>query len=158
MTFLRQWLLGVTACALLVSLLERLCPAGAARQAARFTGGLLLLLAMLRPLADVNLNDLAAWEPGSYREAVARLELELAEKRDNAMSAGIAAETAAYIEDKAGQLGLAVRSEVTVSARGGVPLPERVTLYGPYSAALACAITEELGVPEERQIWIESGG
>ena len=50
MAFLRQWLLGVVSCAFLVSLLDQLTPEGSVRKLARFSGGLVLILCMLRPL------------------------------------------------------------------------------------------------------------
>ena len=49
MAFLRQWLLGVVSCAFLVSLLDQLTPEGSVRKLARFSGGLVLILCMLRP-------------------------------------------------------------------------------------------------------------
>ena len=91
MVFLRHWLLGVIACAMVVSLLNQLCPEGSVRQIARFTGGLLLLCAMLRPLTVIELPGVA-WDADGYREAVARLEPELAAARENALADGIAAE------------------------------------------------------------------
>ena len=45
MAFLRQWLLGVVSCAFLVSLLDQLTPEGSVRKLARFSGGLVLILA-----------------------------------------------------------------------------------------------------------------
>ena len=154
MEFLRQWLLGVIACAMLVSVVQQLCPEGGVRKLARFTGGLLLLCAMLRPLTTVELPGVD-WDAGGYREAVARLELELGVAQENALSDGIAAELEADIEDKAESLGANVQAEVTMKTEGGAPLPERVTLRGAYSAALAEAIEAELGVTKERQTWID---
>ena len=47
-------------------------------------------------------------------------------------------------------------ASVTVAAgESGIPLPESVTLAGPYSPALAAAIEEGVGVPVERQYWLE---
>ena len=146
--------MGVIACAMLVSLLGQLCPEGNVRTIARFTGGLLLLCAMLRPLTSVELPGVM-WDAGSYREAVARLELELGAERENAMADGIAAELEAYIEDKAESLGATLQAQVTMKSEAGAPRPERVTLRGAYSAALAEAIEAELGVTKERQTWTD---
>lgn len=140
------------ACAVLVSVAAQLCPEGALRAVARFTGGLLLLLAMLRPVAWYE-PDAAAWSAGGYREAVARLEQELTAERENALQRGIAEEWEAYIEDKAGSLGAAVRVEAEVGAGEGVP--ERVTLHGAYHEGLSRFLAFELGVAKEKQIWIE---
>ena len=59
MAFLRQWLLGVVSCAFLVSLLDQLTPEGSARKLARFSGGLVLILCMLRPLGTAEPRELA---------------------------------------------------------------------------------------------------
>ena len=56
---IRQWLLGVLAAAMALSLLYALLPKGAVRGAARATGGLILLLVVLGPLAGLDLSDLA---------------------------------------------------------------------------------------------------
>lgn len=153
MDALRKWLLGVIACAMLLSLAEQLCPEGSVKKIARFTGGLLLLLAMLHPLSTVELPE-EVWSAGGYREAVARLELELEAERENTFADGIAAELDAYIEDKAESLGADVRAAVTLTERGVVPTPESVTLRGTYSEALSSWITSELGIAKEKQEWI----
>ena len=150
---LRQWLLGVTACALLVSLSEQLCPEGAVRRAARFVGGLLILLAMLRPLSGAAVPE--AGKPPDVREALARLEPELEQKRDRALSDGIAAGLDAYIEDKARAMGAEVRADVRLRVREGVPVPERVTLHGAYHEGLSALLETELGLAKEKQQWID---
>lgn len=137
---------------MLVSVATQLGPEGALRKIVRFTGGLLLLLAMLRPIADYEPNA-AAWSASGYSEAVARLELELAAERENTLRHGIAEEWEAYIEDKAGSLGAAVRAEAELDAGNGVP--ERVTLRGAYSEELSRFLASELGIAKEKQIWIE---
>ncbi len=155
MDFFRQWLLGVVACALLVSVSTQLCPEGSMRGVVRFTGALLVLCAMLRPLTAAELPGLA-WSGGAYREALARVQSELQKAEENALSDGIAAGLASYIEDKAESLGAEVRAAVTVEARDGVPVPVAVTLRGDYSEALSDLVERDLGVAKERQIWIES--
>ena len=155
MEFFQEWLLGVLGAALAVGAVERLCPEGSARALVRFTGALVLLLAMLRPLAVPGLPE-TAWDAAGYREAVAALELELAGERDAALSGGIAEALAAYIEDEAERLGAPVRAEVETETRGGVPAPARVTLRGAYSEAVSAFLASELGVPREKQKWIGS--
>ena len=156
MTFLRTWLLGVVACAVLVSIAGQLAPDGAVRRAARFTGGMLLMLALLRPLLRIDLTDLAV-NAGAYREAVAQLEEELGAQRQRELSARIAAQTGAYIEDKAASLGASIRAVVTTEERGGIPLPVSVTLYGEENAEISAYIERELGIAKEDQLWSTTG-
>lgn len=149
---IRQWLLGVVACAMLVSLLRQLCPDGAVRQVARFAGGLLLLCALLRPLAAWEPPD-GFWDAEDYRAAVERSRDEMSREAQSAFASGIARELEAYIEDKAEGLGARVRAEVRADARG---VPRGVTLHGAYNAALSELIERELGVAKEKQAWIET--
>ncbi len=151
MEFLRQWLLGAVACALLVSAAEQLCPRGSVRTVMRFVGGLLLMMALLRPLTRLRIPD-AAWDTASYREAVTRAETSLALERENTLRRGIAAQWEAYIEDKAEGMGAQVRAEAELGENGA---PERVTLHGAYSEAVAAFLVSELGVAKEKQIWNE---
>lgn len=152
--YLRSWLLSVTACAVLVSIAQQLTHGSTMRSAVRFTGGLLLLIALLRPLVTIEL-DVPAVSLSDYRAAVAQIEAQLTAQRDDALRAGIAAQTQAYIEDKAGELGADVRASVETEERGGESIPVSVTLYGERNAALSALIARELGITEERQIWIE---
>ena len=150
MTFLRSWLLSVTACAVLVSIVQQLTDGGTMKKIVRFVGGMVLMLAMLRPLLSLTF-DL----PELDREAVEALKETLNAEQDSALSDSIAAQTQAYIEDKASSLGLSVRAEVQTALRDGVPFPDSVTLYGENSAALSAYIVQELGIAEENQLWIE---
>lgn len=155
MTFLRTWLLGVVACAVLVSIAGQLAPDGAVRRAARFTGGMLLMLALLRPLLRLELSA-PELDLNAFHDAAAQLEQELAARQSSTLSARIAEETGAYIEDKADELGISVRAEVTTEETEGVPLPASVRLYGGKNEALSAYIAHELGIAEERQEWIET--
>lgn len=156
MQFLRQWLLSVTACALLVSVSEQLTPSGALRPLVRFTGGLVLILCILQPVTQIDLEDVT-FDLGAYEEAVASVKLELSDGYDAALSGGIAERTGAYIEDKAASLGIIVRASVRTEMVEGTVLPTAVTLYGEQSAALSDWIAGELGIAKEKQVWTEAG-
>ena len=154
MTFLRSWLLSVTACAVLVSIAQQLTDGGTMKKIVRFVGGMVLMLAMLRPLLSLTF-DLPELDGENYREAVEALKKTLSAEQDSALSNSIAEQTQAYIEDKASSFGLSMRAEVQTALRDGVPLPDSVTLYGTKSAALSAYIAQELGIAEEKQLWIE---
>ena len=156
MQFLRQWLLGIVSCALLVSFCEQLTPSGALKKLVRFTGGLLLILSILQPVTRLNL-DILPLDLDAYREAMAQAHITLEDEREGALADGIAARTGAYIEDKAAQMGLSVRAVVETENAGGTPLPASVTLYGTENAALADYIERQLGIAKEKQVWKEAG-
>lgn len=97
MTFLRSWLLSVTACAVLVSIVQQLTDGGAMKKIVRFVGGMVLMLAMLRPLLSLTF-DLPELDGGHYREAVEALKETLRAEQDSTLSDSIAARMQAYIE------------------------------------------------------------
>ena len=109
MTFLRSWLLSVTACAVLVSIAQQLTYGGAMKKIVRFVGGMVLMLTMLRPLLSLTF-DLPELDGDHYREAVEALKETLNAEQDSALGDSIAARTQAYIEDKASSLGLSAVS------------------------------------------------
>ena len=66
MEALGKWLLSVSAAALLVSVVQTLIPEGGMRRAAVFTGGLLLLAVLLRPVVEVDLSSISESLENSY--------------------------------------------------------------------------------------------
>ncbi len=149
----RQWLLGVVLTAFAGGLARQLAPKGRERALVGLVCGLLLTLALLEPLAELEWAAAARDWPGPAQAALAE---SYRQEGQAALSAVIAEKTEAYILDKADRLGLRCTVEVTVSAgESGIPLPDTVTVRGSYSAALAACIEEEVGVPPEKQIWLE---
>lgn len=155
MAWLGSWLLGVTAAAILCALADRLMPDGAVRQAGKVTLGLVMLLALIRPLFQLEVEPPGAlWE--GYRAQTAAQVQELEEERDGAMKVLIERELAAYIVDKAEQLGAACTAQVTCRAgENGVFLPERAEVQGCFTPeqqeALAQILEEELGISRDQQ-------
>ena len=120
----------------------------------RLVSGLLLALAILRPLAsrdwaDLELPAVPAFRAGE-QAAVYR------KNQQDMLSAIIAEKTEAYIWDKANRLGLPCTATVTTAAgESGIPLPDAAVIRGPYSEELARCIEEEVGIPAEKLIWLE---
>lgn len=152
---MRAWLLGIVLTAFAAALARQLAPQGKEQAMVRLAGGLLLTLAILRPLAGMDWEG-PALAAGSFQTQT-REQAEIYRKNQiQALSAIIEERTEAYILDKAEQLGLACSVEVTAEAgESGVPLPCRVTICGPYSRELAVCVEEEVGVPAENMIWLE---
>ena len=152
---MKSWLLGIVLTSLASGLARQIAPQGKEQSMVRLVSGLLLALAILRPLAGQN------WEKLDLDTSALRLqEAELADayrkNQQDALSAIIAEKTEAYIWDIANQLGLSCTATVTVSlSGGGVPLPESVVIRGPYSEELSGCLEEEVGIPAEKQIWLE---
>ena len=155
MESLGRWLLSVSAAALLVSVVQTLIPEGGMRRAAVFTGGLLLLAVLLRPVVEVDLSSISE-SLADWTEQVEQRQSELEQTQTDALAAGIAERTASYISDNGAALGLAVTAEVTTeTGEDGVPIPVSAVITGQWSAELSALIAEDLGIPPERQTWKE---
>lgn len=152
---LRSWVTSIAAVTMLLTVVQTLVPEGTLRKISGFTGGLLLLAALLQPLLRADLGGLRL-DLSDYREAIEDRAADLNTAGKEELADIIAGQTAAYISDKADALGLAVTARVeTEEDGGGIPLPASAELTGPYSRELADWIALELGIPAERQVWHE---
>lgn len=152
---MKSWLLGIVLTSLAAGLARQLAPKGREQAMVRLVGGLLLALAILRPLAGENWERLEL-ETGGLEIQGEELADAYRKNQQEALSAIIAEKTEAYIWDKANQLGLDCTVKVTVSpGENGIPLPESVVIRGTYSGELARRLEEEVGIPAENQIWLE---
>ena len=158
MEAVRAWLTSVVLVSVLLSAAQSLIPPGTVRKAAGFTGGLILLLVLLRPVLGADLEHLEL-DFDHYQAAVEERQEELADTQTEAMASIIAEQTEAYILDKAGELGLEVTVRVETRTEGnGIPVPWSAELTGSWSQALASALETELGIPAQktegvRRIW-----
>lgn len=149
----REWLVGIIAASLLVSVADTLIPQGAIKKIAGFTGGLILLLALVQPVLRI--------QPGSiqgnfdiWSAEISTLEEEFTRQNAAELETRIAETTASYICDKATSLGLDCQVRVTTEAGPeGVPIPASAEVTGPKSEALAEYMEAELGIPKEKQLW-----
>lgn len=140
---LREWLLAVLAASFLVAVAQAVMPEGAVKGVGRLICGLLLFLAVARPVLGLQYNTLSALlrdTAGQLAEDQAALE----ETGNQWTEAIIVQETAAYIEDKRSELGLDCQTEVTWDWSGTVPEPSAVTVTGNLTEAQRQAWTERL--------------
>ena len=152
---MREWLLGVTAAALLAALADCLVSQGAIRKIARLAGGLLLLAALLRPLGSLPLGELSV-SFAEYRRQTAELTEHYRAEQSAVCAAVIEEELGAYIVDKAAGMGLRTEARVTAGpGAAGAPLPEEVRLTIPMDPVLSAWLETELGIPAEAQDWQE---
>ena len=159
MELIRQWILGITCAAMILALAECLTPAGSAKKAGRLAGGLLLLLAVLKPLMSLDYDTLAqvlSEERISTSDYADTLNLE----NDRLVKAIIEEETAAYISDKAGELGVDCEAEVIYHyGEDGQAWPTAVTIRGSLDSGqkkkLSDFLEAELAIPEENQTFEE---
>ena len=160
MGFVRSWLLGVTAAALVLALAEALAPEGSVKKVCRLAGGMALLLAAAGPVLEALDGNLLAGAVEGWRDRSQRYERELEENNERLYLAIIEEETAAYVMDKARELGFECAVEVTCGYdENGVPCPWEVAARGQWApeqrARLERLLEEELGVPAQRQYYEE---
>ena len=152
---MRSWLLGIVLTSLAGGLARQLAPQGKEQAMVRLIGGLLLTLAILRPLAGQDWERLDL-KPGGFASQAEEQARAYRKNQQDAFSAIIAEKTEAYIWDKANRLGLTCTVTVTTAAgESGIPLPDAAVIRGPYSGELARCIEEEVGIPAEKLIWLE---
>ena len=150
----RQYVLSLTAAALLGGLLLSCVPEGSGRKILRLVCGILLTVTALKPLGQLRLPDLDALT-GEYRqqaEAAVAMGQEMARME---AQEGIRKALEAYILDKAAELGLEITPEVFLDGSG---IPVCVQLEGDVSSGMRqkmqTIITNDLGIPGEAQEWI----
>ena len=153
MSLLKTWLFGVIAAAMALSILYALVPKGALLTIAKCTGGLIMLLVVVRPLLALDPAALHIRYEEWDRLIGQQTEAYTAENQQK-MEAIIQKETAAYISEKAAQLGLNCHPRVEVTWRGGVPYPGSVTLDMAENRALSAILEEDLGIPPSEQHWL----
>ena len=151
MIWFKNWLMGIVAAALAVSLAQAMTPEGPVRKVGRLVGGMVLLLAVARPLLRLEPAMTAmAQLPGAE---VSRVRIE--EGGEEMMKTLIAQKAGAYIVDKGSALGCVCAAKVTVATDDtGWPVPW-LTVCCSCLRALARAIAEDLAIPAERQSFRE---
>lgn len=153
---LKTWLVSVAAAALVASIAAALSPEGTPKKLAKFSGGLLLVLALLSPLRTLDDRALADFATKYMFPAVETAKGQQYEDPELVKSI-IEQESAAYISDKAAALGVAA-SQVTVTCHiteEGFPALEQVTVRGSGEesawSALSKAITADFSLEKEAQ-------
>lgn len=155
MEALRQYVLSVTAAALICGIVSGLARGSAAKEWIRLLCGLLLAFTAIRPLARLEVNAFAELPLPFAQEAETTAALGENMARQ-AVADSIKAESEAYILDKAAALNADVTVEVTVS-EDSTPVPAAVKLSGsasPYARRqLERILQTELGIAKENQLW-----
>ncbi len=150
------YLLGVTAAALLCAVVSKLGAGHLTGSVMKVLCGLFMALAVVAPWAELQLKL-----PSDVLSDFQILGEDLAAQGEktarDTMAAIITEQTAAYILDKAGALGLELDVEVMISD-DEIPVPLGVTLRGavsPYhKGVLEDHIQNNLGIDKEALIWI----
>lgn len=151
---LRQWILTITATALICAVAKALTPGGAGKKVMGVVCGFAMMAALLSVTGDVDAGGIGAYIDRYRREAEAYAG-EASEAGARQTRFIIEERCEAYIWDKAAGLGLTLDSvEVTARWSGdGFWYPASAVLRGDESRELSRIIEADLGIPAQAQIW-----
>lgn len=154
---IRDYLLAISAAAILCGIVSRLLgKKGTPAAIGKMLCGVFLALAVMQPLSRFRPG---IWEEFSFdMEQTAAQAVEKGQVETKKAVAKIIKERCeAYILEKAAQMQTKLTVEVFLSD-DNIPVPNGVRLQGAVSPAaksrLQTLISEELGIPKEKQIWI----
>ena len=158
MEWMKQWLLGVTGAAILAALAEGIMPEGGIRPIGKLVCGLMLLAAVLKPLAGL---DVTAFPEELLYDIPHSQQLE--EETQARMKQLIEEEFSAYSMDKARDFGVDCGIRVTCQREeSGLFLPSGAEVSGitetEEQAAVAAILCTELGLSEDSLSFQEGGG
>lgn len=159
MDLVRGWLMCVTGAALVAAIADSLMPKGPVKQVGKLACALLLLWAVLSPVVHLDVPELFQGA-GALQDQVEQQRRQLEQDSGAMMKTLIQRQCAAYIADKAAELGLKCTAEVEcVSGEGGTWLPWSVRVEGTMTEeqreALGGEIERQLDIPPQRQRFVQ---
>ncbi len=161
MAGVKMWLLSLLAACLVCGIADALMPQGAVKKVGRLVCGLVLILSMLTPVVHLDIDGGQQWLE-SYLAEVEQREGELEEQVRGGIKTIIEEAYAAYIVDKAAQLGVTCTVKVVCRVQeDGLYLPIQADITGVLSMQkqeqLSNILKEELGLPIEGQHYMDGG-
>ena len=157
MIALRQYILSVSAAAILCGLVTAMIPKGSLRGILKLSCGVFLAILVLEPVMHLDLNRILTHFTGEaiYEgDAAVAFGEELA--RDS-MAQYIKRETEAYILDKANELGITAEVQVLVG-KEDLPVPSAAVIRGTVPQSLKLELERliegNLGISKENLKWI----
>lgn len=157
MSFLREWILSILACALVLSLLRALMPKGSVRKVGELAIGMVLFLVIVRPLTELT----PAWLTHIFADQVTAASAypdDLTVTNESYLESVMSQRCEEYIISQAQKLGVEIAAEVECVWQGGYPVPDKVVLVGTASKELERMIQSELGVAADRIVYEEVKG
>ncbi len=154
---LNGWLMTILTVSLFCALAEALMPEGPVRKVGKLVCGLALLCGVLIPVFEPGAVEELFWQSGWSGAAsvdAGALEQQLGQD----MKRLIEQRCAAYIQDKAEQMGVSCTIQIVCKTEGELFVPDRAELTGPIPDAirgkLARVLEQDLGIPQERQVFL----
>ena len=155
---MKAYLIEITAAAILAALIRKLAPKSGAGRGARLGAGLLVLLCLLQPLGRFYRDGTALFSR-DWGQVDPMASDEVSREANRLMESLITQQAEAYILDKARAMGLEAEVTVKVHLEDRYPVPWAVTIRGSptgqQKSALETEIQDALGIPPERQEWLQ---
>lgn len=156
MLHIREYLISVTAAALLCGILQAVVgQKSSGAGLLKLISGIFLALTVIRPLADIRLEEFALLTQDIQSDSAAAV-TQGADYARQATARQMKEQLEAYIQEKAGSMDVTVTADVTLE--GDPPMIGKCTLQGSFSPyakrQLSRMLQQDLGIPEEDQQWI----
>ena len=155
---MKTYLLRLTAAAILAALIRKLAPKSGAGRGARLGAGLLVLVCLASPLGELNLAA-AAQKLAQNGFTQWRTADEVDQQANEMLEELISDAARSYILDKAQAMGVSLETEVTLRLQNRYPVPWSATIRSSANQTQRETLTEEiardLGIPAERQEWLQ---
>ncbi len=133
MEFIRNWVMSVVAVGMLVSLCLGLSPGGKVQKVGRFCGGLLLFLAVVTPLTQLDLTG-SLQDFRDYCDQLSVTSDEVTQAGATLTQDLVISQSEARIQAQAKSLGADVTATVTCASQDGLPVPDSVSVTGAMTA------------------------
>ena len=133
MEFIRNWVMSVVAVGMLVSLCLGLSPGGKVQKVGRFCGGLLLFLAVVTPLTQLDLTG-SLQDFRDYCDQLSVTSDEVTQAGATLTQDLVISQSEARIQVQAKSLGADVTVTITCASQDGLPVPDSVSVTGAMTA------------------------
>lgn len=158
----KNWLVTVTCTAMIIAVADSMTPAGTVKRIGMLTGGVVLVIALLSPLIRMDYAVLSTALVESRLHSGGYSAQRSSELSAQLMKTIIAEQAAAYILDKANDLGIRCEVEVICGLTDdNIPYPAAViisgNLTGQQREELSRAVEADLAIRREMQTF-EGGG
>ena len=157
MRALAEYIISVSAAALLCGILNSMILKGTAKEVLKLVFGLFLAFCVIRPASDLKLPDFMDIGENIQKESISAVavgeNMAMESARDSILK-----QLEAYILDKASSMGLDIEVELALR-QDDTYLPASLTIRGSASsrqkAELLEEITDALGITQEEIVWIQ---
>lgn len=151
MGLIREWLLSMTGAAILSAAARSLMPEGSVKRVGDLICGMVLMLLVLRPLGEADLENLRIdWEYDSTEAAAA-----LQKETEDRMKIIIEREFSAYSMDKAVEFGLQCQVKIHCREEDGIFLPDTAEIAGEVEERFLDFLYTDLGIPRDGLVILE---